>query len=440
MMRAPSAKFLEDMASALERFAPVLSGTAVESGGLLTGEVRRAWKEGLGELEEDAIVIAVDGSFGHIDMTDGTAIVFAQAEALIYDGSQAERVTKADAYLYPLTMVGDFESRFSEDVEHRVAMEALRRAPEGGYLLIDGSLIARQINLTIGFERHGVFAARYAMHLRELIDEARRRDYRIVAVSKGSKTRVLTTAIIERVARRLEPRSMREGAIISNLLGRRYMGALKLLEESKERGEAINPDLENLVYEAMGRLTDVRLIAKSGVMPPGRTEILKAGPYIETAYKILRRLANPEEVMKQVMESGITHMELSRGLMNRRQAEDLAIDGAEALFRLPPCALTYVWFRGDDDPMKVDMPLEGSWMDVERGLEFIDDPSFLPGVLGILNYGYAGPRNHNIWLEVVDKEVKLTRKDLDVYESLLERILKAPVRHPRGYRRYWGGL
>ncbi len=438
---SPSARFIDDIYGALRRLAPILGGREVGGAGALAREVRRSWVEGLNEMEEDATVIAVDGSYGHIDMSDGTALVFAQAEALIYDGNEARRVVKADAYLYPLTLVGDFESRFSEDVEHRVAIDALREAPEGGYLLLDGSIIARQINAAISFERHGVFAARYAMNLYKLIEEARRRDYRVAAVSKGSKTRVYTTALIDRAAREIEPLDMREGAIVSNLLGRRYMGAYKLLEEIKERGGAVSPELEGLVYEAMGRLTDVRLIASSGVMPPGRTEVLEVGPYVATAYKIMERLSgNPEAVKEQVLESGVTHLELSRGMISRAQAESLAVSGAGALFRLPPCALTYVWFRGDDDPLKVDAPLEGRWVDVGQELEFIEDPDFLPRILGILHYGYAGPRNHNVWLEVVDKEVKLTRKDLNVYESALERVLGAPVRHPRGYRRYWGGL
>ncbi len=249
---------------------------------------------------------------------------------------------KADAYLYPLTLVGDFESRFSEDVEHRVAIDALREAPKGGYPLLDGSVIARQINAAIGFERHGVFAARHAMNLYSLIEEARR-NYRVAAVSKGSKTRVYTTALIDRAAKEIEPRDVREEAIISNLLGRRYMGAYKLLEGIKEEGRAVSPELERLVYEEMGGLTDVRLIASSGVMPPGRTEVLKVGPYVATAYKIMERLSgNPKAAKEQVLESGVTHLELSRGVISRAQAEGLAISGTETLFRLPPCALTYV--------------------------------------------------------------------------------------------------
>ncbi len=434
LIMVSAGRFIDDIMSSLRRIIPLLNKPDVESSYIISRELKKSWISEIFKKKNDAPIIAVDGSFGHVEMTDGTSLIFAQAEAIVGRGGEVTKeVTKADVYLYPSSLVEDFESRFSEDLEHRVALEALKNAPEGGYILLDGSIIARQLNAAISFERHGVFASRYAVNLMKLIEEARRRKHKIVAVSKGSRTRVLSTALIERAARSIPVRSREEEAIISDLLSGRYMGAYKLLKSGR-----VNPAIEDLVISAIRCTTDIRLIRSSGVSPPGRTEALRVGPYIRSAGEMMKRISRVEEAERMVMESGITHLEVSRGLITEEEASEIASEGARAVLSFPPCSLTYVWFRGDDDPMKVDIPLEGSWSSV--GIEFMEDPDFLPDALGVLYDCYADPRNHNVYLEKADRDVKLTREDLEIYESALERALGEPLRHSRSYRRYWGGL
>jgi hypothetical protein len=423
-------RFIDEITESLLKIAHFLSNPDMESSNMISREMKKSWISYIPEVKNDSPVMAVDGSFGHVEMSDGISIIFAQAEVFSSNGKET---TKADTYFYPSSLVEDFESRFSEDVEHRTALKALEDAPSGGYILLDGSIIARQLNAVMSFERHGVFASRYAINLMKLIDEARRRNYRIVAVSKGSRTRILSTALIRRIARKIPARNSEEEAIISSIVSGHYMGAYKLLKSGK-----VSPEVEELVRSAIRCTTDIRLIRSSDVSPPGRTEVLKVGPYIRSAAEILKRISRGEEAERMVMESGITHLEVSRGLITEEEVAEIASKGAEAILSFPPCALVYIWFKREDDPMKIDIPLDGSWLSTD--VEFIKDPDFLQDVLGVLYDCYAGPRGHNVYLEKVDRDVKLTKEDLDIYESVLERIIGEPVRHSRSYRRYWGGL
>jgi len=57
-------------------------------------------------------------------------------------------------------------------------------------------------------------------------------------------------------------------------------------------------------------------------------------------------------------------------------------------------------------------------------------------LIGTVAKGYAGPDSHNLWLESVDRIVKMKRGSIYmVYEPAMWRELGFVVRHSRGERR-----
>ncbi|MDK2464093.1 MAG: hypothetical protein QI223_04920, partial [Candidatus Korarchaeota archaeon] len=200
--------------------------------------------------------------------------------------------------------------------------------------------------------------------------------------------------------------------------------------------------LAHLFYEKHLRHSDVDVIRRY-VRGEGRTPAMLVGPYTDPVRKQVNSMRDHAAEFAREVSSP----ETARRALGGERGEDLeetALRAVRVAISLPTPVTVYVRFRDGDDPMKLEIPcwelgIELPWH-VARPERLGDqERERVEWLVGVARAGYAGPRFHNVWLERVDRRVKLRAGTVEaLYERYLWRELGELVPHSRGERRVFG--
>ncbi|MDK2464897.1 MAG: DNA double-strand break repair nuclease NurA, partial [Candidatus Korarchaeota archaeon] len=190
-------EFLTEFLEALRRRLPDLRGAFLQtdrpSGDLVGRWFRERWLSSLPNEVIPERVVAIDASMDTRQYAGGVAVIYARALALEFhplDRSRGERVAARTfdvvPYAGPYDEARNLSSRLAEHLEHLAAARAMETL-EPGVLLLDGSLAGRHIASAFNFARHGWFAVEYALTYSGMLELARRRGWRVLAVAKSSR-------------------------------------------------------------------------------------------------------------------------------------------------------------------------------------------------------------------------------------------------------------
>ncbi len=455
-------EFLTEFLEALRRRLPDLRGAFLQtdrsSGDLVGRWFSERW---LPELPAEVVperVVAIDASMDTRQYAGGVTVIYARALAMEFrplDRSRGERVAARTFDVVPHTGQYDearnLSSRLAEHLEHMAAIQAMETL-EPGVLLLDGSLAGRHIASVFNFTRHGWFAAEYALAYSRMLELARLRGWRVLAVAKTSRAapmrdlalREIFSDLMSRLST-LDPATESELVRAWDLAAKDPMVGVEVALNAAEDRPDLAADLTalaHLFYEKHLRHSDVDVIRRY-VRGEGRTPAMLVGPYTDPVRKQVNSMRDhPLDFAREASSP-----ETARRALEGERGEDLeetALRAVREAISLPTPVTVYARFREGDDPMKlefscwelgVDLPWHAAPPErlVEQGREAVGR------LVGVARAGYAGPRFHNVWLERVDRRVKLRAGTVEaLYERYLWRELGELVPHSRGERRVFG--
>jgi len=411
---------------------------------------RERWRSDIPEEIAPEGVVAVDASMEMKQYATGVNLIYARAISMLFDSQAHGEVISRRFDIYPHT--GAYEdarnlsSRIAEKLEHEAALEAVRKR-ERGILLIDGTLSTRHVASIFNFRRHGWFSVEYIRTYSKMLREARARGWTIVAIAKSSRSipmrdlalREIFTSLVRSLPLDHAHRSILveawRNAISDPDEGVRI--ALDLVKEMPEYRDDLEA-LAQLFYERHLYIADSDVIRRY-VKGKGRTPAILVGAYTQSAQKMLREL----ETRKYEIAREVASSELAKRRLAGQACEGLfeeSYQAVEEALNLPAYVTLYVRFRGGDDPLKLEFPCwevgkEVTWSSSPYE-DLLGDSDEVRRILGMVRAGYGGPNFHNVWLERVDRKVKLRRGTVEsLYERYLWRRLGEVVLHARGERR-----
>lgn len=390
-------------------------------------------------------VLASDSSFLSREYAPGISILLARASAVLY-GPNGRKKEERVLDLRPLlgsTEVRDVISRMGETLEHEVLSKVIETTGGEFLVLIDGSLIARELAAVYNLGRIPVeMAIEYANALFQLFELCRERKIPIVGISKDSRAyplrRMVLFQLLDEELEKISSMIGEEDQIIISTVA----GALEsdpkvsittLLELNKKYNGKLRRILE-IASEIMMERSDFAVIM-SCIEKRGLSEPLLVGPYTSTSRALFLELqARPDDIARRATRNAKDPIKAEKEV---RRAIDLILE-------LPAIVTTCCKFSNEDQPVRVDIPawvfgLDFMFGDFERvhALRTYDcDNSLFSRIMSTLIKGYANPENHNVWLADVDRLVKMSRKAFnDIYEPLLWSRLGWMELHTRGERR-----
>lgn len=391
------------------------------------------------------IVLASDSSFLSKEYAPGTSILLARAAAVLYgpEGSMKEERILDLRPLIGSTEVRDVISRMGETLEHDVLRRVIETTGGEFLVLIDGSLIARELASVYNLGRiPAELAVQYTTALFQLFETCRERKIPIVGISKDSRAYPLRKMVLFQM---LDEELERISGLISEvdqIIVSSTVGALESdpktsmaqLIDLNEKYKGILRKILEIASEILIERSDFAVIM-SCIQEKGLSEPLLVGPYTPTSKALFLELqARPDDIARRATRKAENPIKAEREV---RRAIDLILG-------LPAIVTTCCKFSEKDQPVRVDIP---SWV---FGLDFMVadfegvhalrtydyDRSIFPKIITTLIKGYANSENHNVWLADVDRLVKISRKAFDeIYEPLLWSRLGWMELHTRGERR-----
>lgn len=390
-------------------------------------------------------ILASDSSFLSKEYAPGASILLARAAAILYgpDGREKEERMLDLRPLLGTTEVKDVISRMGEILEHEVLKRAIERIKGEFLVLIDGSLIARELASVYNLGRiPSELAIQYARALYGLFETCMERNIPVVGISKDSRAYPLRRMVLfqlldEELERVSKVMSERDQLVVSTAVGMiesdPKSSISQLMKLNKRYEGALNRILE-MISELLIEKSDFSVIM-SCTQQRGFSEPLLVGPYTSTSRALFLELqARPDEVARRAC----------------RKAEDPIRAEREVkriinlILGLPAIVTTCCRFSDGDQPVRIDIPawvfgLDFLMRDFEgvHALKSYDyDGSLFSRVMSTLIKGYANPENHNVWLADVDRTVKMSRKVFsEIYEPILWSELGWIELHTRGERR-----
>jgi hypothetical protein len=280
-------------------------------------------------------------------------------------------------------VITGFERILRDLIEIEIVLDNIDDLPENSIVLIDGNLYGRFTHLLEELHLGGWYHLPLELlaAMQRLFEECEKRGIMLVGVSKFSKTRVLTTALL-----RPSYPSMSD------------------------------PDF-----------LDVELLYRWKHGETGYTTPLMLGDYA-IAKQITQLENNPEKYKDRYF---------SRISQDRREwatqvISDIPYSPAIVMFHIIP--------KVDAQPLRIDIPacslgLRKKITDV-RPFEFIE-PSKVSDVAKQITSDFGGRDVYNALLYIVDREVRLGVKTVDtVYKSVLGKELGFPIEYDRSTRRF----
>jgi len=390
-------------------------------------------------------VLASDSSFLSREYAPGISILLARAAAVLYgpDGRQKEERVLDLRPLLGSMEVRDVISRMGETLEHEVLRKVIEETSGEFLVLVDGSLIARELASVYNLGRiPSDLAIQYADALFQLLEACRERKIPIVGVSKDSRAyplrRMVLFQLLDEELERISGLINEEDQIIISTAAGALESDPKVsmtqLLEINERYRGILRKILDIASEILIERSDFAVIM-SCMEEKGLSEPLLVGPYTSTSRALFLELqARPDDIARRA----------TRSAKNPIKAEKEVRKAIDLILELPAIVTTCCKFSEMDQPVRIDIP---AWVfgldfmigDFERvhALRTYDyEKSLFSKIMATLIKGYANPENHNVWLADVDRMVKISRKAFaEIYEPLLWSRLGWMELHTRGERR-----
>ncbi|MEM0276364.1 DNA double-strand break repair nuclease NurA [Pyrobaculum sp.] len=343
---------------------------------------------------DSLLVAGVDGGIAMLKLANGHQVVLARAAAV--GPGFVEREFEAD--------IAKVESAsmpwaYLVIVESLVGIKAIERHSVD-VLLMDGSLYAKTVRLVHNLILAREFQNLYyipelaaALHLlAKLIDTAQRRGTKLIFVSKDHSFKLLKEHVIfEKLsARQRDPIYQRGLQWYSVLWIRRFRK--ELLEIYKQlRGH----DYESSRLLAMlitPSITDSELLGQ--LLPPGSYTVpmLVGGCDAYMNYKGLTTVDKLVKAAEDRLEDSLIFR------LKEQYSQDVVGMIREALEVIPKIYFLYVKFGGDDTPLLVEIPAEGTKMFDGAAVKAFYPPARVGDIVGLLATQYRDPIHYNAWL------------------------------------------
>jgi len=348
---------------------------------ILGAELERHWYPLPGPKAVYEKEFSVDSSSAYRSLSNGLDFLIVRA-LMLGTGGYRRPMLRFEAVkgISEYSVASDFERALRELIEVRIVLETIGDVPEGSMVLIDGNLYGRYTHALreLGLEgwHHLPLELLDAMWM--LYEECFERGITLVGVSKFSKTRALTSAL-------LPGRDQRARFLDVELLYRRKTG---------ETG-----------------YTEPLLLGEYGVDPRVKSLYGSPGKMRESVFRrVPERLHGfAEEVLERVPS-------------------------------FPAIVMFHVISRENAQPMRVDVPSCCLGLDKKISdatpFQFIE-ARHVDGVVRQIVEAFGGRDVYNALLYVVDKEVRLSARAVDtVYKSVLGRELGVPIEYDRSTRRF----
>jgi len=395
------------------------------------------------------------------------------AKVLAVDGSEAMRTYSNRAILYIVRALGlcgperfrdlesnCFQTRSSQDaktyvngrrerLELEVAWKAIEALDlqEGSVVLLDGSLYGKAAHLPKDAPVSGgaALALEFFESYWKLLEACRERKLLLLGVSKDSNTGFLRDYLLSEIFEEelKEMSGVPAGELLAmssffnrDILGRQFSRRGEAAERWKQRFGVHSSRIEYLIDEAFLARPDYQLIEcfrrEGKIDCPGRSAVVECRLQRRWARRIKQIMRKPENFLKTYFSNSLQENKGDSTFPER------ALNTLQRLVDFPSIASFHVLLDERDTPMRVDTPtwtfgVNRRLIDVERSTPLDVD---VESIWRILDSGYAGLRNYNVWLTEVDEEVRLRRDVVDMYESMLSKRLELPpLIHSRGYRR-----
>jgi len=277
----------------------------------------------------------------------------------------------------------DFERLLRDLIEIEIVIENISKVPDESIILIDGNLYGRFTHLLKELKLRGWrhLPLKLIDKLQTLFRLCESRKIMLAGVSKFSKTRVFTTAMLK-----------------------------------KKDPKVQDPDY-----------LDTELLFWWKKDETGYTTPLLLGEYaIEKEVRLMNRKA------ENYRERFFGHIEPDKRDWATKVIKEIPYSPAIVMFHIIPSL--------ESQPLRVDIPacclgINKKIMDVEP-FAFIDDTT-VNRVVEQLVIDFGGRDVYNALLYIVDKEVRLGAKSVDqIYRSVLSRELGTPIEYDRSSRRF----
>ncbi|TRO51323.1 DNA double-strand break repair nuclease NurA, partial [Candidatus Bathyarchaeota archaeon] len=280
-------------------------------------------------------------------------------------------------------VITSFERILRDLIEIEIVLDNLDDIPAGSIVLIDGNLYGRLTHLMNELQLSGWYHLPLELmdSLQKLFAECEKRGIMLVGVSKFSKTRVLTTA----------------------LLRPRY------------------PNMADPDYLDVGILYNWK-----------RGETGYTTPLMLGDYAIAKEIKQLESEPEKYRERYFDHIGSDKREWATQVISNIPYSPAIVMFHMTP--------QGDAQPLRVDIPasclgIRKKITDV-RPFEFVESAK-VTEVAQQLTSDFGGRDVYNALLYIVDREVRLGGKTVDsVYKSVLGKELGFPIEYDRSTRRF----
>ena len=280
-------------------------------------------------------------------------------------------------------VIAGFERILRDLIEIEIVLDNIDDIPENSIVLIDGNLYGRFTHLLQELQLSGWYHLPLELldAMQRLFTECERRNIMLVGVSKFSKTRVLTTAL-------LRPSF---------------------------------PSMSEPEY------LDVELLYRWKHGETGYTTPLLLGDYA-----IAKEITQLEDNPEKYRERYFGHISPDR--------RDWALQVISDIPYSPAIVMFHIISKGDAQPLRIDIPacslgLRKKITDI-RQFEFIE-PEKVADVAQRITSDFGGRDVYNALLYIVDREVRLGMKTVDtVYKSVLGKELGVPIEYDRATRRF----
>jgi hypothetical protein len=280
-------------------------------------------------------------------------------------------------------VINSFERILRDLIEIEIVLDNLKDIPERSIVLIDGNLYGRFTHLTNELQLRGWYHLPLELldAMQRLFVECEERKIMLVGVSKFSKTRVLTSALLK--------------LSLPNIIEPDYL--------------------------------DVELLHKWKQGHTGYTTPLMLGDYAFT--KEIKALETEPEKYRQRYFDHISP-----------DLREWATSVIAKIPTSPAIVMFHIIPKKGTQPLRIDIPayslgIRKEIMNVQP-FEFIQPDKVLE-VVQQITLDFGGRDVYNALLYIVDREVRLGVKTVDsVYKSVLSKELGFPIEYDRSKRRF----
>jgi hypothetical protein len=348
---------------------------------ILGAELERRWHPLPGPKAVYEKEFSVDSSSAYRSLSNGLDFLIVRA-LMLGTGGYRRPMLRFEAVkgISEYSVASDFERALRELIEVRIVLENIGDVPEGSMVLIDGNLYGRYTHALheLGLEGWFHLPLELLDAMWMLYEDCVERDITLVGISKFSKTRALTSAL-------LPGRDQRARFLDVELLYRRKTGETGYTEPLLLGEYGVDPRVKSL-YGSPGKMRE----SLFGRVP-------------ESLH------GSAEEVLERVPS-------------------------------FPAIVMFHVISRENAQPMRVDVPSRCLGLDKKISdvtpYQFIE-ARHVDSVVRQITEAFGGRDVYNALLYVVDKEVRLSARAVDtVYKSVLGRELGVSIEYDRSTRRF----